>query len=78
MFYVCTLMWNIIIAQHIFHTHNSCMINCVYSIDIDECDSDPCQNGATCNDGVNGYTCTNCPAGSTGPDCETGKYVYKS
>uniref|UniRef100_W5KXV1 Crumbs cell polarity complex component 2b n=1 Tax=Astyanax mexicanus TaxID=7994 RepID=W5KXV1_ASTMX len=28
---------------------------------IDECESDPCQNGATCEDGVNEYTC-HCPA----------------
>ena len=27
-------------------------------VNIDECASAPCQNGGTCNDGVNGYTCT--------------------
>ena len=47
-----------------------------YSVDIDECNSNPCQNDATCNDGGNGYICT-CPTGYTGPDCETGMYVYK-
>ena len=25
--------------------------------DVNECESDPCQNGGTCNDGVDGYTC---------------------
>ncbi len=40
--------------------------------DIDECASTPCQNGGTCNDDVNSYTCT-CNAGYTGSDCETGK-----
>ena len=30
-------------------------MNC--DTDIDECSSDPCQNGATCNDEVDGYTC---------------------
>ena len=25
--------------------------------DIDECESNPCQNGAACTDAVNGYTC---------------------
>ncbi|XP_066276194.1 uncharacterized protein [Branchiostoma lanceolatum] len=36
----------------------------------DECASDPCQNGATCEDGVNGYTCT-CVPGYEGVHCET-------
>ncbi|EDO31408.1 predicted protein, partial [Nematostella vectensis] len=38
--------------------------------DIDECASDPCQNGATCNDGLNNYTCA-CISGFTGTNCET-------
>ncbi|KAI0226716.1 hypothetical protein LSAT2_022827 [Lamellibrachia satsuma] len=38
--------------------------------DIDACIIDPCENGATCNDGVNAYTCT-CAAGYTGDRCET-------
>lgn len=29
-------------------------------VDINECDSDPCQNGATCEDGANSYRCL-CP-----------------
>ncbi|XP_066275240.1 neurogenic locus notch homolog protein 1-like [Branchiostoma lanceolatum] len=36
----------------------------------DECASDPCQYGATCEDEVNGYTCT-CAAGYEGVHCET-------
>lgn len=40
--------------------------------DVDECQSAPCQNGGTCADGVNGYTCV-CVAGYTGSICETGK-----
>ena len=40
-------------------------------IDINECASNPCQNGGTCTDAVNGYTCA-CVAGYTGSDCETG------
>ena len=39
---------------------------------LDECSPDPCQNGATCMDGVNQYTCS-CLAGYEGTDCETGK-----
>ena len=38
--------------------------------DIDECASSPCQNGGTCTDSVNSYTC-NCDAGYSGDNCET-------
>ena len=37
--------------------------------DTDACSPNPCQAGATCTDGVNTYKC-NCPAGTTGPNCE--------
>jgi hypothetical protein len=37
----------------------------------DDCMSSLCQNGATCNDGVNSYTCT-CSPGYTGTYCDTG------
>lgn len=40
--------------------------------DIDECDSDPCLNNATCNDLINGYNCS-CAAGFDGILCENGK-----
>ena len=36
--------------------------------DIDECSPDPCQNGATCVDGDNMFTCW-CPLGYTGHTC---------
>ncbi|XP_066299150.1 fibropellin-3-like [Branchiostoma lanceolatum] len=36
----------------------------------DECASNPCQNGATCQDAVNSYTCT-CPPGYEGNTCAT-------
>jgi len=35
---------------------------------IDECASAPCQNGATCSDLVNGYSCL-CASGWFGPQC---------
>lgn len=39
-------------------------------IDVDECASNPCQNGGTCKDGINSFTCQ-CPPGYTGIQCET-------
>ena len=35
-----------------------------------ECGSNPCQNGATCQDGINKYTC-DCLPGYTGGNCQT-------
>ncbi len=35
----------------------------------DECAPNPCQNGGTCTDGDNSYTCA-CPAGWEGANCE--------
>ena len=43
-----------------------------YPSDIDDCADQPCQNGATCIDAVNNYTC-NCVAGYTGKNCSIGK-----
>ena len=37
---------------------------------IDDCASSQCQNGGTCVDGINSYTC-NCDAGYAGDNCET-------
>ena len=43
----------------------------VYANDVDECLSSPCQNGGTCNNLENIYTC-NCPTGTAGYNCQTG------
>ena len=37
--------------------------------DISECANNPCQNGGTCLNGTNSYTCQ-CPAGTAGTNCE--------
>ena len=50
--------------------------------DTQECDSNPCQNGGTCQDGVNRYYCDCDESGIhhfTGENCETTKcYVSNS
>ena len=43
------------------------------SSDVDECVSAPCQNGATCVDGANSFTCK-CPERYIGVTC-AGKFV---
>ena len=42
-------------------------------LDVDECESDPCLNGATCMNTYGGYKCM-CVPGFTGKKCGTGKY----
>ena len=40
-------------------------------VEINECESSPCLNSGTCNDQVNGFSCS-CPPGFAGDRCETG------
>ncbi|XP_072908661.1 protein crumbs homolog 2-like isoform X1 [Hemitrygon akajei] len=42
--------------------------NC--SVNIDECESDPCMNGGTCEDQTDGFECQ-CAPGLTGVTCQT-------
>ena len=49
------------------------MIMYLRVVDIDDCDPNPCVNGGTCTDRVNGYSCK-CAPGYTGPNCGTSKY----
>ena len=42
------------------------------TLDTYECSSNPCQNGATCVDGINRYSCT-CSPGYNGVHCEVGR-----
>ena len=44
--------------------------------DIDECASNPCLNGGTCVDRLDGFTCQ-CTSGFTGPICGNGWLTYK-
>lgn len=45
---------------------------CGVSADVDNCHSNPCLNGATCQDGVNSFTCL-CLPSYTGQLCEQGQ-----
>ena len=42
--------------------------------DFNECRSSPCQNGGTCSDDVNRYSC-GCVDGYVGDHCETGRCI---
>ena len=54
----------------ILYIHVSCTCTYICSCaDIDECASDPCQNGATCNDLINSFSCS-CPDSFRGVLCE--------
>ena len=41
-------------------------------LDIDECASEPCFSNASCDDGINEFSCV-CLSGYTGEFCETGE-----
>ena len=43
-------------------------------VDINECASNPCQNGGSCTDQINGYVC-HCVDGYLGINCETGNHA---
>ena len=43
----------------------------LFSVDIDDCEGNLCENGAKCVDGINSYACQ-CPAGYTGKHCRHG------
>ena len=52
---------------------NNCNCCTIHNSDIDECASNLCDNGGTCDDLVNGYRCQ-CADGYTGEQCKIGEY----
>ena len=53
----------------LFYLHASIFVT---PLDIDDCLSQPCENGATCVDDVHHVTC-DCPFGFEGAFCDRGK-----
>ena len=47
-----------------------------FETEIDECASNPCAHGGSCEDFLTWYTCT-CATGFIGSDCETSKFNVK-
>ena len=45
----------------------------LFSLDTDECNSNPCQNNGNCKNLLNRFSCT-CPVDYTGLTCEIRKY----
>ena len=68
-----SIVYNLAVFDHV---SRACIVvgitmDPAYFVDVDECASNPCQNGATCTDDVNGYTCW-CKMGYAGTSCQTG------
>jgi hypothetical protein len=71
-----SLVWNHFQWNENTKSWQQCwIISIIYCFaDIDECSSNPCLNGGTCTDQVNGYSCT-CVAGYTGNRCENSELL---
>ena len=67
------------LANHIFNVFQTIDYMCTYLYmrvsfsDINECSSNPCQNGGTCTDGVDRFECL-CVPEHTGYTCETSSF----
>ena len=58
-----------------FHYCKIKMMKYLHFTDIDECSSDPCQNGATCVDQIDSYSCI-CASGYIGTNCDEGRLCF--
>ncbi|XP_028838679.1 coagulation factor IXb [Denticeps clupeoides] len=56
-------------AREVFEDYEKTMEFWVSYVDGDQCESFPCQNGGSCEDGMNSYVCW-CLAGFNGKNCE--------
>ena len=53
-----TIKLSIVFLKQYCNNYRLFIFHYIYlSTDLDECSSSPCENGATCHDRVNGYTC---------------------
>ena len=57
--------------KHVFRGGLKTKCKPYFSSDIDECESNPCKNGATCENKQNDYVCK-CNAGWAGKNCDKG------
>ena len=53
------------------HRKSSC-----HSSSVNECSSNPCLNGGTCTDLVNGYVCS-CQPGYAGANCQISRWKFR-
>ena len=66
--------WSVVLIKHFLFCKKvlSCtLLNVFLLADINECESNPCENGGTCMDLEDGYNCA-CELGFTGTVCQTG------
>ena len=64
--------WTVCKLYSFFQLVLNLVLLCFIFSEIDECASNPCQNGGICTDHIAIYSCE-CPFGYTGHSCETGK-----
>uniref|UniRef100_A0A8C0VQM6 Coagulation factor IX n=1 Tax=Cyanistes caeruleus TaxID=156563 RepID=A0A8C0VQM6_CYACU len=60
-------------AREVFENEEKTMQFWKTYVDGDQCNPNPCKNGASCEDQINSYVCW-CPAGYEGKNCEIGTY----
>ena len=55
------------------NVYSKCVTHSLYVTDVNDCASNPCQNGGSCSDMVNDYDCL-CLSGYIGIRCEIGRF----